>query len=301
MLVHVAGDTARRRRYRRLQSWYRHEILGVPAGLDRRGVPRGNMLPVAAVRADPTLNFLRDPRLATIADDRIRERRGTVDADRLRRNLLSSQPLAVNLFGPLLAISPEAAAAVLAEALHIDMDQVSGLRLEWAPEPIADYLDDRTAFDVYFEFLRQDGATGFIGVETKYTDAFSPDNDIRASEAKMAKYRAVAINLDEYDNARIDELFHPRVSQLFRMALLASSWRVAGGFDFGVCLVAALDGDKEALEAVDRLSEVHLNPSSNLRHRTHDTLADAFGTAPELAGWVLHFHQRYLDTSPVGS
>lgn len=259
------------------------------------------MLAAEAVHADPSLNFLRSDRLAAIAEHRISQSVGTVEADRLRRNLLSSQPLAVNLFGPLLAADPAGAAAALAPALHVDMDRVTDVRIEWSPEPASEYLNDRTAFDVYFEYQRNDGARGFVAVETKYTDSFSPDTAIRASELKMTKYRNAALALGEYDVAKIDGLFHRNVSQLFRMTLLASMWRVAGHFDFGVCLVAALDEDGEAIEAVERLGEAHVNASHMVRHRTHDELVKAIGLVAESPAWGLEFTHRYLDTNPINN
>jgi len=299
-LVYVKGDTHLRRRYRRLQSWYRDEVLGLPPGLDTYGIPRGNWLPAEAVAADPSLNFLRSAQFATIAEDRIAESKGTVGVDRLRRNLLSSQPLAVNLFGPLLGADPQRAAAILQEALHLDMATISNVRIEWAPEPAEQYLADRTAFDVYFEYQREGGPRGFVAIETKYTDSFSSDDEIRKSEEKRAKYTQHAQNLDEYDDDRIAELFHPKVSQLFRMALLASLWRIEGGFSFGHCVVACLADDADATEAVDRLTDVHDNSRAIVRKVSHEDLVAALERLPEVGRWGTDFRQRYLDHEAVG-
>lgn len=298
-LVNVNSDPPLRRRYRRLQSWYREEVLGLEPGIDPYGKARGNWLPKEAAAQDPSLNFLRSDELATIAEDRIADTTGAVGTDRLRRNLLSSQPLAVNLFGPLFGANQQAAAAVLQQTLHVDMSTISNVRIEWAPEPAVDYLDDRTAFDVYFEYAREDGCKGFVGIETKYTDSFSPDDKIRKSEEKRAKYTGHALALGVFHPELIDGLFHPKSSQLFRMALLASRWRIAGGFDFGICLVAALAEDKDAAEAYERVAAAHVNPHYLLSLRSHDVLVDAFEQLPGMERWASDFRQRYLDTTPV--
>jgi hypothetical protein len=299
-LVDVVGDTPLRGKYRRLQSWYRQEILGVPPGTDRNGKPIGNLLPAEAVSADPTLNFLQRPELAQIAEDRILDPNGTVEADRLRRNMLSSQPLCVNLFGPLFSnVDPKAVAPVLQTVLHLDMSAISTPRIEWSPTPAADYLNDRTAFDAYFEYSRDDGSRGFVAIETKYTDSFSADAEIRKSPEKQKKYREAALAVGDYDMDRIDDLFHKASSQLFRMALLAGLWRKAGKFDFGICLVAALRDDFDALEAVDRLSAGHANPSLIVRHRSHEELVDALAAVPGLENWATDFQRRYINTDPV--
>jgi hypothetical protein len=298
-LVEFASDPPFRRNYRRLQSWYRQEVLGVPPGRDSKGNQIGNLLPAEAVANDNSLNFLQGPELARIAEDRIGDATGTVDADRLRRNMLSSQPLSVNLFGPLCGVDPKHAAHVLQSVLDCDISSIGTPRIEWNPTPPANYLDDRTAFDVYVEYTRPDGAAGFIAIETKYTDSFSDDRSIRQSSKKRDKYRKAAAALGEYDMDRVDDLFHAKCSQLFRMALLAALWRKAGAFEFGLCIVAALEDDTDAIDAVDRLSAVHNNPSSIVRHYSHEGLVQALGTVTGLESWAEKFRCRYLDLGPV--
>ena len=183
----------------------------------------------------------------------------------------------------------------------MDMRVISNVRIEWAPEPAADYLSDRTAFDVYFEYEREPGVRGFVGIETKYTDSFSSDSKIRKSPEKMKKYTDVALALDEYDPDRVGDLFHPKVSQLFRMALLASLWRKQGGFDFGHCVVACLTEDKDATAGVERLKDVHTMSRAIVRQVSHDQLVAAFEQLPGNVRWASEFRQRYLDLEPAQS
>ena len=222
-----------------------------------------------------------------------------MDADRLRRNMLSSQPLCVNLFGPLCGVDPQLPAPALQDVLHCDMRSVETPRIEWNPTPAVEYLDDRTAFDAYFEYEREDGARGFVAIETKYTDSFSDDHTIRHSGKKREKYVKAAAALGDYDMDRIEELFHAKCSQLFRMALLAGLWRESSTLDFGICVVAALAEDADAAEAVDRLSAVHGNASAIVRHRSLEDLVEALGAVPGLGEWATDFQRRYLDLDPV--
>ena len=294
-----ASDPPLRRRYRRLQSWYRQEVLGVAPGLDAKGNAVGNLLPAEEVASDNALNFLQRSELAKIAEDRIADPSGTVEADRLRRNMLSSQPLCVNLFGPVCGLNLQLVAPVLQTLLQCEISTISKPRIEWSPTPAREYLNDRTAFDAYFEYERTDRARGFVAIETKYTDSFSDDRAIRKSSEKQEKYRTAAAAAGDYDMERLDELFHRKCSQLFRMALLAELWRKAGGFDFGICLVAALREDTDAIEAVDRLSAVHGDPSQIVRHRSLEEIVEALGTVPGLDRWASDFRRRYLDLSPL--
>ena len=45
--------------------------------------------------------------------------------------------------------------------------RVTGLRVERAPEPAAERLNGRTAFDAFIEYETDGGQMGFIGIETK--------------------------------------------------------------------------------------------------------------------------------------
>ncbi len=94
--------------------------------------------------------------------------------------MLSSQPMCFNLFGPL--VQDHALATQLARALwgeHIA--QVTDVRIEWAPEPRQEYLDDNTSFDAFIEYRDTDGGLGFVAIETKLTEPFSQRLDDRPS------------------------------------------------------------------------------------------------------------------------
>ena len=96
----VGSDDGFKRRMRLHQSWYRHAVLRAPYGA-AGGVARkyyGNMLDPAS--AEQGLNFL-SPRIHELAKARVAEGGGLVEADRLLRNMLSSQPMCFNLFGEL--------------------------------------------------------------------------------------------------------------------------------------------------------------------------------------------------------
>jgi hypothetical protein len=155
------------------QSWYRARVLRVPCGTGpgpASVAAYGNMLR----REDGKrgLNFL-SPQAFAAAEQRLRDPRGTIDGFRLLHNLLSSQPLCFNLFGPL-AEDPDLATAALRSLLRSDeVKRVTQVLLEHAPEPRDEYLNDRTAFDAFIAFDSTDGTSGFIGVEVKLTEPFS--------------------------------------------------------------------------------------------------------------------------------
>jgi hypothetical protein len=80
------------------QSWYRYHVLDLPAGLSHGKERYGNYLEPADGAGG--FNFLSDD-IFTVAKEREQRNAGAVDADRLWRNLLSSQPMCFNLFAML--------------------------------------------------------------------------------------------------------------------------------------------------------------------------------------------------------
>jgi len=99
--LRAASDNKRIAKYRALQSWWRETHLQVPPGNDQGGTVRGNFIPKSEYEKNPGLNFL-DPSVSDYAHQRaqvVKQEHGTIDEDRLYRNLLSSMPMCFNLFG----------------------------------------------------------------------------------------------------------------------------------------------------------------------------------------------------------
>lgn len=98
----------------------------------------------------------------------------TIEADRLFNNLLSSQPMAFNLFCPLRQMrkeSPETATNVIKAALpDYPIHKVTGVELEFIPENNESLIGDKSAMDAIIKFEDEAGKMGFIAVETKYSE-----------------------------------------------------------------------------------------------------------------------------------
>ena len=98
----------------------------------------------------------------------------TIEKDRLFNNLLSSQPMAFNLFCPLrqmLVDSPELATKVIKAALPgLPIHKVTKVDLEFIPEKHEVLTGDKSAMDAIIKFVDSDGRGGFIAIETKYSE-----------------------------------------------------------------------------------------------------------------------------------
>ena len=98
----------------------------------------------------------------------------TIDKDRLFNNLLSSQPMAFNLFCPLrkmLKELPDTATKVIKAALpNHPIYKVTKVDLEFIPGNYMELTGDKSAMDAIIEFVDTDGRDGFIAIETKYSE-----------------------------------------------------------------------------------------------------------------------------------
>jgi hypothetical protein len=292
--LQVRGDPPRRARYRALQSWYRETQLGVPPGRHRSGQLVGSLLPDEA--AAQGRNFL-DAQIAAHAERRaqeVREERGTLLLDRLRRNLLSSMPLCFNLFGKLADERP-AAARVLGRALGLDVATVDQVLVEHAPRAAKQVLGDRTAFDAFIAYTATDGQAGFLGVETKYTEPFSP------KAHRPSYYEAnPSYGWAGFAPGAGGQLGRAATNQLWRNTLLAAATRHTGGYRHGHAVVVAGDDDPTAWRALAAVRAELADPDRLLLSLPLERLVAHCLLEPSLADWATAFRRRYLDLSPVG-
>ncbi len=154
------------------QSWYRHAILQLKPGPNPHAHGDelyGNMLIEEDAREGK--NFL-TPQIFEFAKERFPLSQKDNETARLYQNLLSSQPMCFNLFGPLKS-SPELATVLLRLLPGFPQDaQVTNLFFEYPPKQ-ARPLADQTSFDACISYERRGRVKGFIGIETKLTEPFS--------------------------------------------------------------------------------------------------------------------------------
>lgn len=174
---------------------------------------------------------------------------GIVDEARLRRNLLSSQPLAFNFFGHL-AGDLSLATRVLMPLFRLKDAQVEAIHFEYAPRRPA---GDNSAFDVAVEYKRR-GRRGLVGVECKYTDTFSP------TEYRRAAYEQVYESGLSTFKGSYETLTSSRYNQLFRNQLVGEGLRQRGDFDEVHVRLFCAPGDSEARATGNGFAQM-INPS----------------------------------------
>jgi hypothetical protein len=287
-------DGAFKARMRFHQSFYRANVLRVACGTGpTAGSLRryGNML----TREDGAAgrNFL-TPAIHEVAKRRVEESSDRVDPFRLMHNMLSSQPMCFNLFGPL-AVERERAGRLLAALFPGEIARVHEVTIEYAPSPASEYLADRTSFDAFIDYERDSGERAFIAVETKLTDSFSPE---RYDGAPYRRWMNGARMIWRDDDERVVDPSH---NQVWRIHLLAIALRDRPGSPYvaGRSVVVRHPLDESGASAVAGYRALLRggDREPTFGEITLDVVADAFEkgvTGDDERAWIASFRARYV-------
>lgn len=323
--LQVDSDPLMRRRYRSLQSWYRHHVLGAQHGDRDGGAPVGSMLANGDVERDRALNFLNDPGILRYVDERVPHViacGGTLDEHRLRHNMLSSMPMAFSLVAAI-RDAPDNA-EIVSRLFGVDANEIitdadptvaDGCQCfprvthaEWSPKP-ALHLGDRTAFDAAIWYRTSHQALGVIGIETKYTEPLSQ------KEYDTPRYREVTDRCAWFAPSAADDLRGRATNQLWRNTMLAASLETTpdpcGQAEVAHLAVIGLECDT-SLWVAARSLQTHMVTPERVIPRTLEAVVACFGgtdvdgrpadnSPTSLARFAATFNQRYLDTGPMGT
>lgn len=287
----VERDTPWAAGCRWLQSWWRAHELRVPPGpkSKRDGGLVCSMLPLDIGEA---ANFLNSDVASAVAA-RLHEggHSGIIEKDRLYRNLLSSQPMCFNLFGPFVAHPDDLIDWV--RALDDSAAMVRRVRFEWAPER-SSHFDGGSAFDAFVEYTASTGGERFVGVECKYAE------NLERSTIKLRNvygdYTDGSAEWRDGASARLGTA--KRLRQFWLNTLLAQSLvdRGGGAYESGLVVVVAAAADRSADEATEAVRSDLIEPDRWLRWCPYESVLDAIAGHDQ---WKQMFAKRYLDFSPV--
>jgi hypothetical protein len=257
--VFVPADHRFKAAARFLQALWR-EDRDLPIGLhaDLKGKRRRFGSRISTTAGGDGANFLH-PRIIPVVAQALhyREPGAVYDVDRLKTNLLSSQPLTFNLFG-LLARDLDLATRFIADLLPGAMAEVTELMFEHSPgRGDARFTADGTAFDLAIRGRSATGERVFIGIEVKYSEsAYEPAP--RLNE----RYATLAPTTDLFIDAADPGLVSSPCQQLFRQHCLAATILDQGLADQAILAIIAPSHNYLAHTAAKTYAR-HLHSASN--------------------------------------
>jgi len=292
-----SGDTKFVAKCRKLQSIYRAEQgLAIRPYKGRDGIHYyGNYIEGGEISG---ANFLADY-IFKYAKHRVdhKEKYETIEPDRLFNNLLSSQPMAFNLFCPLRKLqqeSPEEATRVIKSALPMfPIHLVTKVDLEFIPSNYKDLTGDKSAMDAIICFKTTDGKDGFIAIETKYSENLGT-NEASDNEKSLEIIKQIkCFNPDVEVKIKSKQI---KLTQIYRNFLLSESyglWSNADSYSIVLSPKTHPSTDKEVRSITD---EMQLGYKGKLQNISLESFTDKLicESPEEYAEIFRRFRDRYL-------
>lgn len=306
----VKTDNAFTRKARLLQAIHRKES-GSPCGsITKKGTTYYH--PNLATDGSETgCNFL-SQEIFQYAKWRIEQKKSyeTINEDRLFNNFLSSQPMAFNLFVPLMSIvhtdeGKSKLAKVVAEQItnsdSSTFSKITEVGIEFVSPYYSECLNDKTAMDAYFLYERTDGKHGIIAIETKYTDILGTN---MASDPSFAIRQAT-------ENIGISQLLTDKgiegitkreikLSQVYRNFLLTETVRLHEHLDDSISIILS---PKENISNEEDESCLRAILKDEYKYKFQSVTLESFVSAlirefPDI-DIFRGFEKRYLDFERV--
>ena len=279
-----------------LQSMWRAEQgfeMGQVSNRDRAR-PIGSRLPMPWAQ-ESLANYLTENIRGVVRSevlDPVKSKNKLYGKPRIFNDLLSSQPLCFNLFGELTLDLP-LATSVMKKLSEGKVETVTRIEFEWSPgRGDITYTGDRSAFDVYVEFLTPEHKKGFLGIEVKYHE-----NLIGKASPDRERYDEIAQDMNCFDPRRTDELRAQPLQQIWRDHMLAGVHKIQNKFDEGIFVFLYPEKNIHCSEAMGKYKKCLTNTDTFLEW-TIESVTDQVKQATK-SSWIDSFTNRYLDFSKV--
>lgn len=227
----------------------------------------------------------------------------TIDGFRLFNNLLSSQPMAFNLFHPLMLLLKQDPAmvtlAVRSVFRNFPVFEVTEIGLEFIPTPIENYTNDKSAMDAYIKFVDNKGGKYIIAIETKYTDVLGVNEASHCEEQKQMLVDTSLFSADFEELLMGDKV---KLTQIYRNLLLTERYRMVEGLKDSYSVVLS---PKEHPSTEEEIKSVTEYLKSEFAYKLSAVTLEDFVDAmiqylPEYYAQVYErFRGRYLEFAKV--
>jgi hypothetical protein len=237
------------------------------------------------------------------AHERIRNKKPeeTIKADRLFNNLLSSMPLAFNLFHPLMMLLKSDPNNVnqIVSALFPDYQvmEVEKIDIEFIPLPVSSYTEDKSAMDAVIFFTDNHNNRNIISIEVKYTDSLGTN---KAKENSLKVETAIASGLFTAEGI---ESVKQGCTQIYRNFLLTEKYRMVHHLANSYSIILAPKKHPTTLNEINSLKKQFNESCPESKLKKYD-LEDFVKTISEnvtekYRPWIDWFTNRYLNFDGV--
>lgn len=226
----------------------------------------------------------------------------TIGEYRLFNNLLSSMPMAFNLFHPLMMIMekyPDKLNRMIMDLFpDLPIDNVLEILIEYIPTPIREYTNDKSAMDAAILFSDKDKNEYIIAIETKYTDCLGTN---KAKDNVLKMDAALESDLFTIEGLR---LINKGCIQIYRNFLLTEKFRMVNNLKDSFSIILAPKDHPSTNTEIESL-RCYLKPENHYilkKYTLEDFTYNLSRNCPDsFMPWLEWFNDRYLAFGKIES
>jgi len=224
--------------------------------------------------------------------------RKVIKEPRIWNNLLSSQPMAFNLFGEL-KLHKNVATEVFKNLYpEKKIKEVTQIEFEYSPNRRSEkYTSDSSAFDVFVVYENNGKQKGFFWIEVKYSEHLRD-----APSTHKKRYEEISVGSGIFDMSKLEELKKKPIQQVWRDHLLTlSMWKINKDYDFGDFIYLYPKDNTSCQQGVEKYQTVFQeNKESHFLPLTVEKFIEELKIICK-ENWVLEFEDRYLNFEKINT
>jgi len=224
--------------------------------------------------------------------------RKVIKEPRIWNNLLSSQPLAFNVFGELKLDLKLATSTFKALYPERKIENVTAIEFEYSPERKSlKYTGDSSAFDVFVVYENKLAENCFFGIEVKYAENLF---DEPATHKKT--YEEISIQSEIFNMTMLDKLKEKPIQQIWRDHLLVLSMFIKNkDYKTGDFIYLYPSENENCKSGIEHYSQTFANSKESYFKPL--TLEKLIGTIKSFCSnkWINEFENRYLKFEKINN
>ena len=225
-------------------------------------------------------------------------------------NLLRSEHIPYNIFFPMLHDlegCKDMFNVILGKG---QIKKITDIKIEYHPEPIIEYLDDHTAFDVYIQYIDHSDNLCGIGIEVKYTEKEYPLKEGSQEKKRIKDENGQTCLFRNYLEATVRSRYYPtdisydalisnKFRQIWRNHILGASMVIRGNIKRFTSITVYPQGNCHfSLDAMPKyISMLTTHGKETFIPLTYEYLFDLMQkhfNMPHKDQWIEYLRRRYL-------